>query len=83
MRELTTQGVLNLLAGYAMSAAVGTALELGLFHALAAHPQPAERVAVDLGVPLTRCRRWLDYLGALGLLERRDGGYALRRSAGP
>lgn len=72
----TPDDVLDLLWGYSASAALGAALELGLPWLLADGPQDASAVAASLGIPLPRCRWWLEVLVRLGLLERGPDGYA-------
>jgi SAM-dependent methyltransferase len=54
------------------SVALSTAMELGLFWMLEDSPTDAVGVAVALGIPMARCRYWLQLLEDAGLLER-DG----------
>ena len=76
MKPETTEDILELLDGYVVSAALGAAMELGLFWLLARKPLPVTAVAQSLGIPLNRCRHWLQILCKLGLLETSAEGYA-------
>lgn len=76
MRAVTTEDVLGLMDAGFTSAALGAAMELGLFWILDERPMDAGEVARALGIPGTRCRYWLDLLESVGLLERTPGGYA-------
>jgi SAM-dependent methyltransferase len=71
----------DLLRGYVPAAALGAALECGLFWILEEGSRPAEQVAVELGVPLRRCRIWLELLVGLQLLDRHGERYALSERA--
>lgn len=75
-RFASPQDVLEWLQVYSASAALGAALELGLPWLLAAGPLDAAGVARTLGIPIGRCRWWLQMLEHIGLLERLPGGYA-------
>jgi SAM-dependent methyltransferase len=75
MQPQTTQDVQELLAGFVDSAAVGAALETGLFWRLAEQPQRAAEVAHALDIPPRRCRYWLDLLVRMGLLAREGDVY--------
>lgn len=81
MRVETTEDILELMHGYVAAAALGTAMELGVFWLLAKEPLPAADVARFLDVPLNRCHHWLEILCSLGLLESRGGGYSPSRLA--
>jgi predicted O-methyltransferase YrrM len=72
----TTEDILELLQGYIDSAAVGAAMELGLFWLLAEKPLPDADVAQSLSIPFNRCHHWLQLLCNLGLLEDGVDGYA-------
>jgi SAM-dependent methyltransferase len=72
----TTEDILELLNGCIVSAALGTAMELGVFWLLAKKPLPATNVAQSLNIPLNRCHHWLQILCKLGLLENNAEGYA-------
>jgi predicted O-methyltransferase YrrM len=76
MRPETTEDILELLDGYIAAAALGAAMELGLFWSLAEKPAPAPEVAQSLNIPLNRCQHWLQLLCKLGLLEHSPSGYA-------
>jgi SAM-dependent methyltransferase len=75
MKPETTEDILELLDGYIVSAALGTAMELGLFWLLADKPLSASEVAESLGIPLSRCHTWLQLLCRLGLIEEGVEGY--------
>jgi SAM-dependent methyltransferase len=62
--------------GSIFSAALGAAMELGLFWLLAREPLPATDLAQSLNIPLNRCQYWLEILCTLGLLENTAAGYA-------
>src|SRR5512143_2115140 len=62
--------------GHIDSAALGTAMELGVFWLLAKQPLSATEVAQSLNIPLNRCHHWLQILCKLGLLENTIEGYA-------
>ena len=76
MNTMTTAGVRAQMRAYYDSLALNTALELGLFWQLDAAPQPVEQIAATLGMPVRRCRSWLELLVGLGYLECQDGQYA-------
>ena len=76
MKPETTEDILELLNGYIVSAALGAAMELGVFWLLAEKPLSAASVAQSLNIPLNRCHLWLQILCKLGLLEDGAEGYA-------
>jgi demethylspheroidene O-methyltransferase len=76
MKPETTEDILELMDGYIASAALGTAMELGLFWLLADRPLSAANVAHSLNIPPNRCHNWLQVLCKLGLLEVNAEGYA-------
>jgi predicted O-methyltransferase YrrM len=76
MKIATTEDVNELLGMYIASAALGAALELGLFWRLAEEPRTVDDVTRAFGVPFNRCQCWLELLTGLGLLERRGETYA-------
>jgi SAM-dependent methyltransferase len=76
MKPETTEDVLELLGGGITSAALGAAMELGVFWLLAEKPLSAANVAQSLNIPLNRCHHWLQLLCKLGLLEDSAEGYA-------
>ncbi len=81
MRIETAGDVLDILDASFVSVALGVALELGLFQLLRGGPLEDEGIAERLGIPLNRCRYWLQILDAAGLLQRDPRGYAPSRTA--
>ena len=81
MRPDTTEDVFDLMDAYIVAAALGTALELGLFWLLAEQPLDTEDVARALGIPLNRCWYWLEILAGAGLVEQVTDGYAPSETA--
>ncbi len=75
MQPRTTDDVFDLIDGYVPSAALGAALELGLFWRLAEHPCETDDVAQAMGIPKNRCRYWLQVLCSIGLVEHTSEGY--------
>lgn len=69
--------VRDILGASVPAAAVGAALELGLFWMLVDGPRSAPSVADELEIPVARCHYWLGALAALGLLDETDDGYGL------
>src|SRR5882672_2249837 len=53
-----------------------SAVELGVFSALARGPLPADRLAGELGVHPRSALDFFDALVSLGMLSRREGRYA-------
>ena len=76
MKPENTEDILELMNGSIHAAALGTAMELGLFWLLAERPLSASNVAQSLNIPLNRCHHWLGILFQLGLLENTPDGYA-------
>ncbi|TNF71217.1 MAG: methyltransferase [Acidobacteria bacterium] len=76
MKPQTPDEVLALLDGSSTSAALGAAMELGLFWLLAERPLALPEIAGELNIPPRRCSYWLDLLCKAGLLEERSEGYA-------
>jgi SAM-dependent methyltransferase len=76
MGPITTEDVLDLMDGYITSAALNSALELGLFWLLAPRPLDTPSVAQALEIPVGRCQYWLQLLVTMGLLDRGSDGYA-------
>ena len=76
MKPETTEDILELMSGSITAAALGTAMELGVFWLLAEKPLSATGVAQSLNIPLNRCHHWLEMLCKLGLLENTTEGYA-------
>jgi SAM-dependent methyltransferase len=81
MKPKTVEEIFELLDGYILSAAVGAAMELGLFWLLAEKSRSAPEVAESLKIPLNRCQHWLRILCKLGLLEESDKGYVPSNTA--
>jgi SAM-dependent methyltransferase len=75
MRIETTRDIIELLDSPILSAALGSAMELGLFWLLAKEPLSASDVAQSLRIPLNRCEIWLQILSNIGLLETDSGAY--------
>lgn len=75
MKPTTTDAVLDLMDAAFASAALGAALELGLFWWLEARPRDGQEVARALGIPPIRCQYWLQLLCDTGLLEQGPEGY--------
>ncbi len=75
MKPTTTEDILDLLDASFASAALGAAMETGLFWLLEKRPLNAAGVAAALGIPPVRCGYWLQILSAAGLLEPGPGGY--------
>lgn len=75
MRPATTDDVFDLMDSYITSAALGAAMELGLFWLLAEQPLDVAGVAQALGIPINRCQYWLQLLSSAGLIEQVAKGY--------
>ena len=75
MKPTTTDDVLDLLDASFTSAALGAAMELGLFWLLESRPLDAAGVAQALGIPPIRCGYWLQLLCGAGLIEPSPRGY--------
>ncbi|MES0447214.1 MAG: methyltransferase [Desulfobacterales bacterium] len=75
MKPANTDDVLDLMDASFTSAALGTALELGLFWLLESRPLDAKSVALELGIPPLRCYYWLQLLCRTGLIEESSHGY--------
>ncbi|MHC4100283.1 MAG: methyltransferase, partial [Planctomycetota bacterium] len=76
MKPATPDDVFDLMDAHYTSAALGAAMELGLFWQLQKQPLDAAGVAGALGIPVNRCRYWLQILDKAGLLEQTPEGYA-------
>jgi SAM-dependent methyltransferase len=81
IRPSSADEVLDLMDASFHSAALGAALELGLFWLLDAQPLEAEQVAQELTIPLKRCHYWLQLLAQIGLIEEGPGGYQVSPTA--
>ena len=75
MNIKNTQDIENLLRLHHASAAVGTALELGLFWQLAEKPLETNNISQKYNIPYDRCKYWLALLRELGLLEYQGEKY--------
>jgi predicted TPR repeat methyltransferase len=75
MKPTTTDDVLDLMDASFASAALGAAMELGLFWLLQARTLDAPGVARELGIPPIRCHYWLQLLCSTGLLTKGSHGY--------
>jgi len=76
MKPKTAEDIVELLDSYLVSAALGAAMELGVFWLLTKKPLSDINVAQNLNIPLNRCHHWLQILCKLGLLEDGPEGYA-------
>jgi predicted TPR repeat methyltransferase len=81
MKPDTADDVFDLLDSYLTSAALGAAMELGLFWLLAEQPLDVAGVGGELGIPTNRCRYWLQLLESVGLVEQVPNGYAPSETA--
>ena len=77
MKLSTTDDVFDCLSASVDSAALGTAIEMGLFWLLAKESLDAPGVAQALSIPVKRCHYWLQLLHTMGLVEQVSAGYAL------
>ncbi len=76
-QQVVTPGtILHLGLGFWGSKTLLSAVELGLFSALAAGPLDGEALRQRLGLHRRGARDFFDALVALGMLERQDGRYA-------
>jgi SAM-dependent methyltransferase len=76
MKPTDADDILDLLDAAFPAAALGAALELGLFWLLETRPLHADEVARELGIPSVRCRYWLQMLSGAGLLEQNADGFS-------
>lgn len=76
MKVTSDDEVFELMGAHVYAAALGAAMELGLFWRLAEQALDAAGVAQALGIPIRRCQYWLQLLTSLGLVEQGPGGYA-------
>ena len=74
--HVTPEAILQLGLGFWGSKTLLSAVELGLFSALADAPLGEEELADRLGLHPRSARDFLDALVALGMLDREDGRYA-------
>ncbi len=75
MKLASTDDIFDLLEAYGASAALGAAMELGLFWLLAERPLDGPGVAAALDIPIKRCEAWLRFLSSIDLLECTANGY--------
>ena len=66
MQPQTPDHVFDLIDGYVASAALGAALEHGIFWLVADEPATPARLAADIGVREDRMGAWLELLTELG-----------------
>jgi SAM-dependent methyltransferase len=76
MKLQTAQDISWMMKGYVPAAALGAAIELGLFWLLEDRPKEVEEVAKTLRIPRRRCYYWLEYLMELGTLDKGPDGYS-------
>ena len=81
MKPSTTDEVLDLMDASFTSAALGAALELGLFWLLEEGPRDTDQIAKALGIPIVRCRYWLHLLTRTGLLVEEAEGFSPSQNA--
>ncbi len=81
MKPASPDEVLDLMDAPFAAAALGAAMELGLFWLLERRPLEAQEVASELGIPRSPCRYWLQLLCGIGLLEEGPGGLELSSTA--
>jgi len=81
LKPTTPDDVLDLLDASFASAALGAAMEFGLFWLLESRPLDAAGVAGALGIPPIRCGYWLQLLCGAGLIERGPRGYQPSQTA--
>jgi cyclopropane fatty-acyl-phospholipid synthase-like methyltransferase len=75
IRPESTEDILELMDGHIVAAALGAAMELGVFWLLAEKPLSTTGLAQSLNIALNRCHLWLRILCRLGLLEEDAGCY--------
>ncbi|MFX1517157.1 MAG: methyltransferase [Promethearchaeota archaeon] len=75
MNIKNTQDIENLLRMTHASAAIGTALELGLFWQLTEKSLEINDISQKYNIPYDRCKYWLALLRELGLLNCQGGKY--------
>ncbi|HSH23117.1 MAG TPA: methyltransferase [Acidimicrobiales bacterium] len=75
-QELSPERIQELGAAFRASKALLSAVELGVFSALAGGPLDGDALAAQTGIHERAARDFFDALVALGLLERADGRYA-------
>ena len=81
MKPATTDDVLDLMDSNFTSAALGAAMELGLFWRLEGNPMDGATIARTFGIPPNRCRYWLQLLSGAGLIEQSSGRFTITETA--
>ncbi len=81
MKPASTDDVLDFLDASFSAAALGTALELGLFWLCDERPRSLAELAEVLDIPPMRCRYWLQILCKTGLIEQNPDGYVTSETA--
>lgn len=77
MRPVTKENIFELLDGCFTSAALGVALELGIFWLLDEKSLTTIEISQSLAIPLNRCNILLQMLCGLGLLDDTADGYTV------
>lgn len=77
----TTDDIFDLMDSYVAAAALGAAMELGMFWLLEGGPLSAQEIARELQIPYRRCHYWLQVLESTGLIASEETGYALTSTA--
>ena len=75
-QNLTPEGILQLGFGFWGSKTLLSAVELGVFTALAEGPKPLPELIAEFGLHPRSAVDFFDALVALGMLDRDDNGYA-------
>jgi SAM-dependent methyltransferase len=75
MKPTTSDDIFALIDSYVISAALGTAMQTGLFWLLEKQPLNAHEIASQLDIPLSRCQYWLQLMCSYNLLEQSNKGY--------
>ena len=75
MKPSSSDDIFALIDSYVISAALGAAMETGLFWLLDQQPLNVHSVARELNIPLNRCRSWLQMLCSYDLLEQSNKDY--------
>ncbi|MHA1960742.1 MAG: methyltransferase family protein [Candidatus Thorarchaeota archaeon] len=73
--DRTREDILCLLNSSVDSAALGVAIELGLFWLLDKESRTANEIAQELGMPRNRCHLWLEHLRNVGFLDKTEDCY--------
>ena len=71
----STDQVLGLLDRPLEGAALGAALELGLFWLIEPEQLEVSAIGRALGIPEARCAAWLGFLESMGFVERRESAW--------